>query len=517
MPVIPTGRLGFFIGAFLFGFARWRGFTYELKMTDVQQLLSDYAKAGSEASFRELVERYIKLVYSTALRLTGGDTQLAEDVVQTVFINLARKARTLSGDVMLGGWLHQHTYHVATKAMRAERRRQSREREAVEMKTLHDDSAADWQRLAPTLDEAITQLGTEDRNAILLRFFEERDFRSVGAALGRTEDAARMRVARALEKLHSILKRRGVTLSAAALGSALASEALTAAPAGLAVSVAGAAFAGSSVSAGGLVSVLKLMTMTKLKASIISAGVLVGLLTPLVLQHEAGVRLREENRSLREQLARIATDNQALSNRVVFAPRAPSPNNERLRELLRLRGQVGVLRRQLREIEQAATALPATRPDGLSPRAPQATPESNNSAPFQLQLVLDRPSEDSTTITNGASGDGGETLHVQKRPLMDYTAVRAATVTRDPQNGAPRIDLEFNEVGKDLFAGVTRENVNSRLAIVLDGHLYAAPVIREAISGGKAQITGSFTEEEAKALAAKINGAVSGMADDGKP
>src|SRR5271169_6327017 len=113
-------------------------------MTESQQLLTDYAKNGSEMAFRELVARYINFVYSVALRLVGGDTQLAEDVTQTVFIALARNGRTLSREVMLGGWLHQQTYHVATRAVRGERRRQSREREAVDVNTLQDDSGANW-------------------------------------------------------------------------------------------------------------------------------------------------------------------------------------------------------------------------------------------------------------------------------------------------------------------------------------------------------------------------------------
>src|SRR5215813_15528471 len=153
-------------------------------MTDTRKLLDEYAQNGSEAAFRELVGRYINFVYSTALRLVDGDTQLAEDVTQTVFINLARKGSSLSSEVQLGGWLHQHTFHVATKAVRGERRRQSREREAVAMNSLHDDSEAHWQQAAPVLDEAITQLGTADRKAILLRFFEQRDFRAIGQALG---------------------------------------------------------------------------------------------------------------------------------------------------------------------------------------------------------------------------------------------------------------------------------------------------------------------------------------------
>src|ERR1700693_454429 len=116
--------------------------------TDSQQLLAEYTAHGSEAAFRELVARYLDLVYSTALRLVNGDTQLAEDVAQTVFISLARKARTLSSRVMLGGWLHQHTYYVAKRTARSEGRRAAREQEALEMNTLHDDSEAHWRQLS---------------------------------------------------------------------------------------------------------------------------------------------------------------------------------------------------------------------------------------------------------------------------------------------------------------------------------------------------------------------------------
>ena len=292
-------------------------------MTDSQKLLAEYAQNGSESAFRELVSRYLNLVYSTALRLVGGDTHLAEDVAQTVFIGLARRGRTLSPEVMLGGWLHQHTYHVATRAVRAERRRQSREREAVEMNTLQDHSGANLRQVAPMLDEAITRLGSEDRSAILLRFFEQRDFRSVGEALGSNEDAARMRVNRALEKLHSLLKHRGVTLSVAALGTALAAEAVTAAPAGLAVTVSGVALAGAAAGTGTTLAVLKFMTMTNLKLSL-GALVIAGVTTALVVQHQAQIKLREENQSLRQQVSQLTTENERLSKHPP-TPHLPAP------------------------------------------------------------------------------------------------------------------------------------------------------------------------------------------------
>src|SRR5438093_4974580 len=169
-------------------------------MTDSQKLLAEYVQSGSEAAFRELVIRYVDLVYSTALRLVEGDTHRAEDVAQAVFVDLTRKARTLSNDVMLGGWLHRHTCFVVANTMRGERRRRSRERQAVEMNALQTNAGAVFSLVTPILDKAINELGEEDRKAVLLRFFEQHDFRSLGQALGSTEDAARMRVARALDK-----------------------------------------------------------------------------------------------------------------------------------------------------------------------------------------------------------------------------------------------------------------------------------------------------------------------------
>src|SRR5207247_1287156 len=227
-------------------------------MTDSQRLLAEYVQTGADAAFRELVTRYVGLVYSTARRLVDGDTHRAEDVAQIVFVDLARTARTLPGDVLLGGWLHRHTCFVAAKTMRGERRRQSRERQAVEMNALHNDSGPDYSAVAPILDEAIDELGEEDRTAILLRFFEQHGFRSVGQALGVNEDAARMRVNRALEKLQDLIKPRGVTTSAAALSGVLSANAVQAAPVGLAITIsAAAALVGTAVQTSTAIGVTK--------------------------------------------------------------------------------------------------------------------------------------------------------------------------------------------------------------------------------------------------------------------
>src|SRR5262245_16718817 len=146
-----------------------------MKTTDAQDLLRAYAQDHSEAAFQELVNRYVDLVYSAASRRVNGDMLLAEDVTQQVFTDLARKAGSLPSNVMLGGWLHRHTGFVASTAMRGEQRRRNRERLAVEMNALNEPSEANWKRLAPALDEAMDELDSVDRDALVLRYFERRD------------------------------------------------------------------------------------------------------------------------------------------------------------------------------------------------------------------------------------------------------------------------------------------------------------------------------------------------------
>ena len=366
-----------------------------MKTTDSQSLLAAYAKTGSEPAFRELLARYLDLVYSAAVRLVGNDADRAKDVAQTVFVELARKAPTLPHDVMLGGWLHHHTVYVASTLVRGERRRQARERQAVEMNALPDHTQENLAQIAPILDKAIDQLGAEDRTAILLRFFEQRDFPSVAQALGSTEDAARKRVSRALEKLHLLLAHRGLTLSAAALGTLLASEAVTAAPAGLAAALAGTALAGTAT-AGTALTVLEIMNMTTLKLSVMGAIVLGGLVTPFAIQHHSLLKQREENQALRrrlEPLAELEAENGRLSNLVARADGAPALRDDQFRELLRLRGEVGLLRSLTNQLaglrrlqaSQARTG-PDAQPQGEDPA--DAQPQANIAKMSDAKLLM---------------------------------------------------------------------------------------------------------------------------------
>jgi RNA polymerase sigma factor (sigma-70 family) len=311
-------------------------------MTDSRTLLADYAKNGSEMAFRELVARYVNLVYATAMRVVGGDALLAEDVAQTVFMDLARNARKLPRDVMLGGWLHRDTWFVASKVVRSERRRRLRERQAVEMNSQTDHSEANLAQVAPLLDEAINKLGEVDRTAIILRFFEQRDLRGVGEALGASENAAQKRVSRALEELRVLLKKRGVALSAGALGTLLATESI-AAPGGLALSISTAAL-GVSVGGTGTLTLVKLMAMTKTNIGIAGVCIIAGLGTSLIIQRQAQASLREQQTALHQQsneLAELEAESRALASP---AGESGGPNDRE--NLIKLRGEVGLLRSQ---------------------------------------------------------------------------------------------------------------------------------------------------------------------------
>ncbi len=141
---------------------------------------------------------------------------------------------------------------------------------------------------------------------------------------------------------------------------------------------------------------------------------------------------------------------------------------------------------------------------------PQPPAVASSGAMFQMRLVADAPSSNSTEMTivhTTGSTARRETVHVQNAVLLDQTALKSAQVLQDP-NGQPQISIQFTESGRKRFAQVTRENIGKRLAIVIDGHVYSAPRIMTEIAGGKGLISGSFSQKEAAELAAKINGSL---------
>ena len=327
---------------------------------ETQNRLAEFVQTGSDAAFSEIVSRYLDLVYSTALRLVDGDTHRPEDVAQTVFINLARVARTLPKDVKLGGWLHRDTCFAASTLMRGERRRQFRERQAAEMNALQNLPETDYSAVAPILDIAINDLGEADRAAILLRFFERHDFRAIGQALGSSEDAARMRVTRALEKLEGFLKQRGITTTAASFSAVLSANAIQTAPSGLASAISSAAILAKTTI---VITTTKALAMTTLQKALVAATVtvLVG-----VGGYEALLisRLREQNRTFRQQQTPLVAQVQQLQRERDDTANQMAALADRIEkvqgnsaELLRLRGEVGRLRQAA--LNQANNKSPA--------------------------------------------------------------------------------------------------------------------------------------------------------------
>ena len=243
------------------------------------ELLQHHVEGRSETAFAELVQRRAGLVYSAALRQVGGDPLLAQDVSQSVFIDLARKAGRLADRPVLVSWLYTSTRFAALKARRAEQRRQAREQAAHTLQEIDRDSPHDpeWTQVRPLIDAAIGQLPEPDRAAILLRYFEGQPFAEMGEKLGIGESSARMRAERALDKLRLVLAKKGVTSTAAALGFVLSAKAVAAAPAGLAATLATGALVRPAAVAGGaglFAKLSKFLAMGKTQPAVIAlAGV----------------------------------------------------------------------------------------------------------------------------------------------------------------------------------------------------------------------------------------------------
>lgn len=345
-------------------------------MIEDAELLRRYAEGHSEAAFAALVQRHVNLIYGAALRRVGGDRQLAEEVTQTVFTTLAAKAGPLARHPALVGWLHRSTRYAALNALR-EKMRQERRVQAVKIMNANPEPDGNqipetsWDEIRPVLDSLLDQLGERDRGMLLLRFFENRTFAEIGAIAHLSEDAARMRVDRALGKLNSLLGRRGITSTAAALGVALANEATATAPAGVAASVTSSALASAAagVKTG---AILSLMSMNTVKIGVAAIAVVAA--TTLIVQQTTRVRPAPDATELSQPVPTSAN---------------PSP--------------------------ASATALPAgheeVRPAAPLPEAPAPMPTAT-AAPAQAKALAKglKPASALTNAGNATPASAAETL-----------------------------------------------------------------------------------------------------------
>ncbi len=291
-------------------------------MTPDSELLHRYATQADEAAFAELVRRQVNLVYGVALRVTGGNATLAEEVTQNVFTDLARKAGPLSRHEALAGWLHTSARYAALMALRGEQRRRKHEQEASAMQDPSIAPEVDWEQLRPALDEAVGRLREKDRAAVVLRFFQGLSHREVGEALGTNENAARKRVDHALEKLRGHFARAGITVSSALLAATLTTHGAGNAPVSLAGKIAppplpGCSAVGSSVLAS-LIFRISLMS-TKIKTILTVAT-----LAALIIFIPLGFWLRNRPDSTQDKTKTAPAKSPAKAVEKPTAPTAPA-------------------------------------------------------------------------------------------------------------------------------------------------------------------------------------------------
>jgi RNA polymerase sigma factor (sigma-70 family) len=320
-----------------------------LEMMSDLDLLDQYVRENRQEAFAALLDRHLKLVYSAALRQVRSP-ELAEEVAQSVFADLARNARKLEPKTILTAWLYQVTRRTAIDVVRRESRRQLREQIAFDMSNMNANSS-EWSAIEPILDEAMETLDPSDRTAILLRYFEDKSLREVGQTLGTSEDAAQKRVSRALDLLRAYFSKRGRSVAVGGLAAIITAHAAQSAPAGLKVAIlASAAFSGAGAPALGTIGITKTIAMTTLQKALIGATFAAAVGTGLYETQRAS-SLQEQMQTLQRQSAHSGAQDDSLCRQLEESKRqlaALQGQNETLRrdaaDVARLRGQVERLR-----------------------------------------------------------------------------------------------------------------------------------------------------------------------------
>ncbi len=329
------------------------------------QLLREYLENRVESLFAEIVARHTNLVYSAALRQTNSPDSAAE-VTQSVFVALARGADKLAPrlpkDASLAGWLCRSARNISLNHMRDETRRRSRERQAMEVSLSTSETSLDWERLRPVLDSAMADLDEPDYDAVVMRFYKNHDFRSVGEALGVSDDAAQKRVSRALDKLRERLAKLGFSSTAAALSTALSANAVQSAPAGLAGAVSTAsALAGTSIP---ISTAIKTIAMTTLQKTII------GIASVTVLG--AGIYEARQNAGLRQQVQSLQIQNAQVAQLQQDTNLATK--------------KISALEEENRRLKSSVAQLPKLRGENVRLRNNPPVPTDPTYAAFKKQL-----------------------------------------------------------------------------------------------------------------------------------
>jgi RNA polymerase sigma factor (sigma-70 family) len=344
------------------------------------------------------------------------DSHLAEDVTQAAFVALARSAPQLTECAVLSGWLHRTAQNIAAQTVRTDVRRRVREQEAAAMnELLANESDAVWEHIAPHLDAALGELGEADRDALLLRYFERKSAQEMAQILGVSDEAAQKRVSRAVERLREFFAKRGVTVGASGLVVVISANAVQAAPAGLAVTIStGAALVGTTVTTTATATAVKAIAMTTLQKTLIAATITAAVGTGIYEARQVS-KLRTQVETLQQQQAPLTEQIQQLQSERDEATQQLASlrdENERLNrntgELLRLRGEVSLLRRA-----QDTAGKPG------NPGAPPGP-----TTPNQAQAAADIGRELGLAVVRGDPGALDKVAELSKAALKSFNTKR---------------------------------------------------------------------------------------------
>jgi RNA polymerase sigma-70 factor (ECF subfamily) len=331
-----------------------------------QQHLQDYVLTGSHGAFRLLVDRYLGLVYSAALRMVH-DAPRAEGIAHRVFAALAKNADAIGPGEPVARWLYDATRREAVRDTLTARQRSDGGRTQIA-----DAPATEAQRVTDNLEAMMDRLPAKDRDAIVLRFLAQRGGPELAGFLQVTEEAAQARVNHAVEMLQTEFNKAGTPITSAVLTEMLTSECAAHVPIGLAIAVGAEALEAAATAPARRTAAN--WWENKAVALVVVAGFLVGA-GIFIRQYARLGELKSENQRLLAERKKFRSD---------FAAGRTPPARDGSTELVRLRRSEDELLRLRRELTQLRAEIPAAPPPGPAAPTPPVPPPADEHEPGRL-------------------------------------------------------------------------------------------------------------------------------------